>query len=249
MTLTRRPLFVQPGCGGPLSAHAQGMGAGPAKRVLIVKALRNLPPPLIVFLSVMFIISAVVGYVLGPSRRQAATVPPPSVAAPPEIVEPAPSTPTPDQSAPSSGVLAAPQASGSSPPPGGESSATPAPPSTAAPPPSQASPPGPSSSPPGQAGGGATQVVPPVPPGGPARPQPPKAGHVFRVQAGAFNVRQNAQALLDRLRSHGYTADIVESDSTPRYRVWVGGELDRSAAERLVAGLRADGFDAALIAR
>ena len=72
---------------------------------------------------------------------------------------------------------------------------------------------------------------------------------MFRVQAGAFNVRQNAQALFQRLRSHGYAAMIMESDGPPRYRVWVGGEFDRSAAERLVAALRADGFDAALIAR
>jgi len=72
---------------------------------------------------------------------------------------------------------------------------------------------------------------------------------MFRVQAGAFSVRQNAQALFQQLRSHGYTAVIIESGDPPRYRVWVGGELDRSAAERLVAALRADGFDAALIVR
>jgi cell division septation protein DedD len=69
------------------------------------------------------------------------------------------------------------------------------------------------------------------------------------VQAGAFNIRENAQVLIQQLRSRGYTAAIVGSVQGPRYRVWVGGDLDRPAAERLAAALRADGFDAALIAR
>lgn len=92
-------------------------------------------------------------------------------------------------------------------------------------------------------------MVLPAPHEGPARHRAGKPAPMFRVQVGAFNVHQNAQALFEQLRSRGYTAVIIESTGTPRYRVWVGGELDRSAAERLVAGLRADGFAAALIAR
>src|SRR5207302_2831549 len=86
------------------------MSAGPAKRVSIVKGLRSVSPPLIVFLSVMFIISAVIGYVIGPSRRQAVTGPAPSVAPPPEVVEPAPSAPPPGQIPPPPGAQAAPGA-------------------------------------------------------------------------------------------------------------------------------------------
>jgi len=64
------------------------------------------------------------------------------------------------------------------------------------------------------------------------------------VQAGAFNIRENAQALVRQLRASGYTVTLVESDEGPRYRVRVGGDLDRPAAERLAATLRATGFEA-----
>src|SRR5437588_12977782 len=96
----------------------QGMDAGPAKRVSIVKGLRSLSPPLIAFLGVMFIIAAVIGYVLGPARRQGVTVPAPAVAPPPEIVESAPSTSPPAQGGPPSGAQVTPGAPGSPPPPG-----------------------------------------------------------------------------------------------------------------------------------
>jgi len=66
------------------------------------------------------------------------------------------------------------------------------------------------------------------------------------VQAGAFNVRENAQEMVQRLRTRGYAATVVESGEGVRYRVQVGGDLDRPAAERLAATLRAAGFEAVL---
>lgn len=69
----------------------------------------------------------------------------------------------------------------------------------------------------------------------------------FHVQAGAFNVREYARVLVRQLNSRGYAGVIVKSADGPRHRVWVGGNLDRSAAETLISRLRASGFGAILI--
>jgi phage replication-related protein YjqB (UPF0714/DUF867 family) len=58
--------------------------------------------------------------------------------------------------------------------------------------------------------------------------------------------RDNAVSLIMRLRGHGYAVTLIDG---PLYRVWVGGDLDRTKAERLAANLQAMGFDAALIPR
>ena len=77
------------------------------------------------------------------------------------------------------------------------------------------------------------------------RPAPsiPKGSPLFRIQVGAFVRLDNAEDRVRRLRSRGYTVTLVDGEP---YRVLVGGYLDRAAAERLVAHVRADGFDAAL---
>ncbi len=77
----------------------------------------------------------------------------------------------------------------------------------------------------------------------PAIPQPPSR---FHVQVGAFDERQNADALVLRIRSLGYAASVTDG---PPYRVWVGGYLDRTTAERLAEHLKTAGFDAVLTPR
>lgn len=65
----------------------------------------------------------------------------------------------------------------------------------------------------------------------------------FHVQVGAFDDRQNAEALRLRFRSMGYAVTVTDG---PPFRVWVGAYLDRSTAQRLVEHLRAAGFEAVL---
>jgi len=86
---------------------------------------------------------------------------------------------------------------------------------------------------PAQAPGAVSGNTPAIPTGSP----------LFRIQVGAFVRLDNAQDRVRRLRSHGYTVTLVDGDP---YRVLVGGYLDRPAAERLMARVRADGFEAAL---
>lgn len=60
------------------------------------------------------------------------------------------------------------------------------------------------------------------------------------VQVGSFSARNNAKALRDKLRKQGY-ASFVESirgDAGRVYRVRVGPELTRSAADKLQARLK-----------
>jgi len=80
-------------------------------------------------------------------------------------------------------------------------------------------------------------------PAAPAVPQPPSR---FHVQIGAFDERQNADALVLRMRSLGYAASLTDG---PPYRVWVGGYLDRATAERLIQHLKSVGIDATLSPR
>ena len=58
----------------------------------------------------------------------------------------------------------------------------------------------------------------------------------FAVQAAAFPSRNNAQALVDALKSRGYEARIVGTASP--YRVWVGSFPTRDAATRLATELK-----------
>jgi cell division protein FtsN len=64
------------------------------------------------------------------------------------------------------------------------------------------------------------------------------------VQAGAFNQRAHAEELVSRLIAHGFKATVVEGRP---YRVWIKGALERPAAQRIVAGLRAAGFESLLV--
>ena len=64
------------------------------------------------------------------------------------------------------------------------------------------------------------------------------------VQAGAFNQRAHAEELVSRLLAHGFKATVVQGRPN---RVWIVGALERPAAQRIVAELRAAGFEALLV--
>lgn len=65
----------------------------------------------------------------------------------------------------------------------------------------------------------------------------------FHVQVGVFNAREDAEALIQRLKSLGYAATLEKDEM---YRAWVGGYFDRATAERLAANLSQAGFHAVL---
>lgn len=69
----------------------------------------------------------------------------------------------------------------------------------------------------------------------------------YHVQAGAFNVREYADDLVRQLRARGYPAAIVDAPTGPPHRVWIGGILDRTDADRLVNRLQGDGFEAIVL--
>lgn len=70
-------------------------------------------------------------------------------------------------------------------------------------------------------------------------------GTIYRVQAGAFSQRANAEALQARLQADGYEALIIQSGSL--YRVQVGAFSVKANAEALVAELKSRGYDAIVI--
>lgn len=74
-------------------------------------------------------------------------------------------------------------------------------------------------------------------------------GVLYRVQTGAFAVRENAERLLEELKSKGYEAFITTVDLDGRifYRVQVGAYGIRSNAEAMRSKLMADGYDAVIM--
>lgn len=66
------------------------------------------------------------------------------------------------------------------------------------------------------------------------------AGYGWMVQVGSFSDPENAAALRDELRQAGFTAhsDRIQVDDRVRYRVRVGPEIDRGAAELLLRRLK-----------
>ncbi len=64
----------------------------------------------------------------------------------------------------------------------------------------------------------------------------------WMVQVGSFGSRKNAYDLRDRLRAAGYASNVVEipGASGGTFRVRVGPEVDRSAAEQVRDRLRSD---------
>jgi cell division septation protein DedD len=75
----------------------------------------------------------------------------------------------------------------------------------------------------------------------PAAPSPAAAGRGYVVQLVAFRSQDEALTLRDKLRAAGFTAfsERVQVDSGTLYRVRVGPEADRDAADRLRAEVTA----------
>jgi len=70
------------------------------------------------------------------------------------------------------------------------------------------------------------------------------AAERFHVQVGSFDVRQDADALAQRLEQHWYSTSVTKDAP---YRVWVGGYLDRPTANRLVSALQQIGVTATIV--
>ncbi|MEH7112696.1 N-acetylmuramoyl-L-alanine amidase [Neobacillus niacini] len=72
---------------------------------------------------------------------------------------------------------------------------------------------------------------------------PPKSG-LYKVQAGAFSEKSNADAHLRKLKSDGFEA-FVFTDGL--YKVQAGAFTERNNAEQLVARLNAKGYQAFIV--
>jgi len=74
------------------------------------------------------------------------------------------------------------------------------------------------------------------------------AAHEWAVQVGSFGSRENADRLAHSLKLKGYGASVSESSSRGRkwYRVRVGPQRDRAAADAIAARLRATGLRGAV---
>ena len=85
----------------------------------------------------------------------------------------------------------------------------------------------------------------------PAEPMeaPPTARHGWAVQLGSFASKANADRLAHRLQGAGGSFYVVAggSGSALRYRVRMGPLADRSAAERALARLKAQGHSATIV--
>lgn len=73
-----------------------------------------------------------------------------------------------------------------------------------------------------------------------AAPQQTQPTTAFRVQAGAYQVRENADAQIAKLRQDGFEPYIVTTGNL--YRVIVGAFNDREKADELLAQLREKGY-------
>ena len=84
----------------------------------------------------------------------------------------------------------------------------------------------------------------PPTPNPPSNPTPPVRSDLFRVQAGAFSEKSNADAHVTKLKSDGFEA-FVFSDGL--YKVQAGAFSERKNAETLVARLKAKGYQAFIL--
>ena len=73
-------------------------------------------------------------------------------------------------------------------------------------------------------------------------PQPTPSQDIYRVQVGAYRVRDNADKVADNLQSDGYSTYIVTVDGL--YKVQVGAFASRDNAVRLRDELRGKGYSA-----
>ncbi len=90
--------------------------------------------------------------------------------------------------------------------------------------------------------------VPPTPPPSPVvtqRPAQAAGGVLWRVQAGAFLKRENAQERVHQLEGAGFDAYVLPTGGL--FKVFVGAFADRANAEELAARLRAVGFETLIV--
>jgi len=93
-----------------------------------------------------------------------------------------------------------------------------------------------------------TPPPPAVPPRTPVvtpRPSPAAGGVLWRVQAGAFLKRENAQERVNQLEGAGFDAYILPAGGL--FKVFVGAFADRANAEELSVRLRALGFETLIV--
>lgn len=81
----------------------------------------------------------------------------------------------------------------------------------------------------------------PASPPGPRQGIQTAGGTVYRIQVGAFQHRDNAEALVQELSGKGFNASITRSAGL--YKVQVGAFRDRTSADRLVQKLRSLRYD------
>ncbi|MGQ0836057.1 MAG: SPOR domain-containing protein [Gammaproteobacteria bacterium] len=82
----------------------------------------------------------------------------------------------------------------------------------------------------------------------PAAEPPPVTG--WSIQVGSFASRENADRLVAKLRGRGFRSFVAEGTGGGRklYRVRVGPERDRAAAQQLAARLKAVGESGSIVA-
>ena len=80
----------------------------------------------------------------------------------------------------------------------------------------------------------------------PAVSQPP-AQQLHRVQVGAFAVRANADAMLARVRTLGFSDAFIAQGADRVFRVQLGAFAQRPSADRVAAHARASGLSAIVV--
>lgn len=72
--------------------------------------------------------------------------------------------------------------------------------------------------------------------------KPTTPGTLYRVQTGAFSVKANADAFLNKVKAAGFETYMVKVGNL--YKVQVGAYSVKANAEKMIASLKAKGFDA-----
>lgn len=74
-----------------------------------------------------------------------------------------------------------------------------------------------------------------------SNPNPPSTNGLYKVQAGAFKDKKNADELVDKLKQDGYEAYLFQEDGL--YKVQTGAFERKQNADALVSRMRSDGYE------
>ncbi|ERN53567.1 N-acetylmuramoyl-L-alanine amidase [Alkalihalophilus marmarensis] len=77
------------------------------------------------------------------------------------------------------------------------------------------------------------------------KPTPPPAGTLYKIQAGAFSDKANADRMVSRLRADGYNPYLYQEGGL--WKVQVGAFSNRTNAEDLISELARKGYQAAIV--